>query len=134
MFLCLSLLLRMYRIADDAANVRVIRAALLQETERFKPLSEEMALKQILYSLAAPSSIVLDLHCDSEAVMHMYTHDRRWPALADLAAELQSQCQLLGKALKSLMDNIIHYTTTMLLCYSDTTIQLYRSSIDLLSD
>jgi hypothetical protein len=115
----------MYRIVDAAANVRVIRAALLQETERFKPLSEEMALKQILYSLAAPSSIVLDLHCDSEAVMHMYTHDRLWPALADLAAELQSECQLLGKALKSLIPRcycaiailLFNYTDPRSICY-----------------
>ena len=28
--------------------------------------------------------------------MHMYTHDRLWPQLSDLAIELESECQLLA--------------------------------------
>jgi len=31
-----------------------------------------------------------------DAVMHMYTHDRLWPRLADLAAEIGSKCHLLA--------------------------------------
>jgi hypothetical protein len=30
--------------------------------------------------------------------MHMYTHDRLWPQLADLAAEIKSHCHLLASA------------------------------------
>jgi hypothetical protein len=35
-------------------------------------------MKQALYLRAAGADVVLDLHCDSSAVLHMYTHDRLW--------------------------------------------------------
>ena len=28
--------------------------------------------------------------------MHMYTHDRLWPQMNDLAAEINSECQLIA--------------------------------------
>lgn len=53
-------------------------------------------MKMRLYELACDADVALDLHCDTDAVMHLYTHDRLWPQLADLAAELESQCHLLA--------------------------------------
>ena len=81
---------------DCVHNVKIIREALQDEINKYSPVSEEAYLKKVLYELAAPSDIVLDLHSDSEALVHMYTHDRLWPAMSDLAAEIQSTCHLIA--------------------------------------
>lgn len=78
-------------------NVGVIRAAILGELDAKGVLAAaEPELKRRLLREAAVSDVCLDLHCDSEAILHMYTHTRLWPALSDLSAEMQSHCQLLA--------------------------------------
>ena len=47
---------------------------------------EEELMKRTLLYHAIDADIVIDLHCDSDAIVHMYTHDRLWPTLQDLAA------------------------------------------------
>lgn len=88
-------------LVDEKHNVRVVRRAISSELEalqsqphRFE--KEEAALKRVLYAKAAVADIVLDLHCDCEAVMHMYTHDRLWPKMSDLASEIGAHCSLLA--------------------------------------
>ena len=83
---------------DSEANVRLIREAMHAEIVASKAVQEEVVMKKLLYSMAVGADVVLDLHCDSHAVMHMYTHDRLWPSVADLAAELGSECHLLAPA------------------------------------
>jgi predicted deacylase len=88
---------------DPVENVRIIREAILAEVGKgflgAKGVSnEETMMKKILFKLACPCDIVLDLHCDSDAVLHLYTNDRLWPDLSDLAQELHSQCNLLAPA------------------------------------
>jgi len=83
---------------DSDANVRLIRAAMHAEIISSKAVQEEVVMKKLLYSMAVGADVVLDLHCDSHAVMHMYTHDRLWPSVSDLAAELGSECHLLAPA------------------------------------
>jgi hypothetical protein len=86
-------------LTDNAEdNVRIIRAEMLKQIDLVHSNKEEVNMKKILFRMAAPSDIVLDLHCDSDAVMHMYTHDRLWPELADLSAEIGAQCSLLSGA------------------------------------
>jgi predicted deacylase len=48
----------------------------------------DSALKLVLLKLAAGASVVLDLHCDKEAALYMYTHAELWPGVSDLAARL----------------------------------------------
>ena len=83
---------------DSDANVRLIREAMHAEIASSKAVQEEVVMKKMLYSMAVGADVVLDLHCDSHAVMHMYAHDRLWPSVADLAAELESECHLLAPA------------------------------------
>ena len=83
---------------DSFKNVQFIREALNEEIDSLKVLGDEGNLKKILFKIAAQCDIVLDLHCDSNAVMHMYTHSKLWPALSDLATELESECHLLASA------------------------------------
>ena len=77
-------------------NVRAIRTALSACLEEVAALREEDVLKKELFSLAVVADIALDLHCDFQALMHMYTHDRCWPEMKDLSVELQSHAQLLA--------------------------------------
>ncbi len=81
---------------DNTHNVATIRKALYEETCKVSDLKVENVMKKELFKYAAISSVVLDLHCDSEAVMHMYTHDRLWPEMKDLSALLDSKCNLVA--------------------------------------
>lgn len=59
------------------------------------PRSAPEALKARLLALAVPCDIVLDLHCDDEAVSYIYIHGALWPAAQDLAVALGSQAAIL---------------------------------------
>jgi predicted deacylase len=82
-----ALLARVEGLLTQSAgeNVSVIRGAILAELSAARPLREDSVMKHELFKIAATSDIVLDLHCDSDAVMHMYTHDNLWPEMVDLA-------------------------------------------------
>lgn len=85
------------RLGDDArrnvAQVRSVLQALLQ----YRPPGEPLArLKWELFRLAVGADIVLDLHCDYEALPHLYAHAKQWPAMADLAHELGIEITLLA--------------------------------------
>ena len=82
--------------SDPSENVRIIRRALLAEADSLISIKEESEMKRILYRMACISDIVIDLHCDSDAILHMYMNSRLWPGLSDLASELRSECQLLA--------------------------------------
>jgi predicted deacylase len=58
---------------DPEANVRTIRRAMHELLASWQPATETDAMKKTLFSLAVDADIVLDLHCDHEAVMHLYT-------------------------------------------------------------
>ncbi|MDO9453118.1 MAG: M14 family metallopeptidase [Stagnimonas sp.] len=83
--------------ADAAANVALIREALRAALPRQRPLAENAALKHHLYALSCDADVVLDLHCDYEATMHLYIGTPLWPAAADLSACLQSPVNLLAE-------------------------------------
>jgi hypothetical protein len=83
---------------DGTKNVKIIREEMLAQIDSKKIYKEEAALKKILFKMACVCDIVLDLHCDSDAVLHMYTHERLWPNLSDLAAEIGSECHLISPA------------------------------------
>ena len=57
---------------DAAANVVLVRAALRQAVADWPAAHAAQDLKKRLVQLAIDSDVVLDLHCDSEAVMHLY--------------------------------------------------------------
>lgn len=83
---------------DSVLNTKLIRSAIAEEIDNLQATGEEAHLKKVLLKLASSCDIVLDLHCDSDAVLHMYTHAKLWPCLDDLAAELGSECHLLATA------------------------------------
>ncbi len=59
------------------------------------PRAGAEALKMRLLALALPHDIVLDLHCDDEAVPYVYLHSALWPGAQDLAAALGAEAAVL---------------------------------------
>jgi predicted deacylase len=81
---------------DPIHNKAIIRQALLTAITATSFTQVEKNLKKELFKRAATSHIVLDLHCDTDAIMHTYTHDRLWPQMSDLAYSLESIVNLLS--------------------------------------
>ena len=59
------------------------------------PDTEISRLKVELARLAYDADMVLDLHCDDEALMHVYMQPVHWPTFGDIAAEIGAVASLL---------------------------------------
>ena len=81
---------------DAERNVRIIRHAVRLELEATQAEDDVAWLRRTLLGLAADADIALDLHCDSEAVMHLYLGTPLWPGAADLSAQVRSRATLLA--------------------------------------
>lgn len=74
--------------SDSDANVALIRKALLEAVAE-RPMRKEMgALKKTLLGLSIDADLVLDLHCDSEAVLHLYAARQHGATALELGTEL----------------------------------------------
>ena len=77
-------------------NTALIREEALAILAQWQPTNEASALKKILQSLAIDADIVLDLHCDNQAVMHLYTGTPFAEATMPLACYLGARAVLLS--------------------------------------
>lgn len=85
------------RLTDDPAeNTRLIRSALRDALDAWKAATPAEHLKKILVGLALEADLVLDMHCDSEAVMHLYTLTPSADTFAPLGALLRAEAVLLA--------------------------------------
>lgn len=85
------------RLGEDAANnVALVRAALHKALDAIEPVGEVDFLRHALLRLAYDADIALDLHCDSESVLHLYLGTPLWPDAADLSAQLGAEATLLA--------------------------------------
>ena len=82
--------------AEPAANVHLIRTALRRQLAALQPATELAALRRELMLLACDADVVLDLHCDAEAVLHLFTGTPLWPQCEPLARYLGAQTTLLA--------------------------------------
>lgn len=82
----------------EAENTRLIRKALLQAIAAEVPQTELQSLRWHLMRLAVDADVVLDLHCDYSAVLHVYTAERLWAQCAPLASLLGSQVNFVSDA------------------------------------
>lgn len=86
------------RLGTDAeANVAAIRAAMAASLAILSPRTELDAMRDALLALALDADLVLDLHADNEALVHLYTGTPLWPGAADIAAELGAVAVLLAE-------------------------------------
>jgi predicted deacylase len=83
--------------ADPAANVATIRTAMHAALDRHAPVTELDSLRHTLMHLACDADVVLDLHCDFEAAMHLYTEPPCADKLLPLAALLGARAVLLAE-------------------------------------
>jgi uncharacterized protein len=80
---------------DAEANVAIVRQALGEAVDQVYAVGENAKLRRELMRLAYDADIVLDLHCDDIALMHIYTTNQFWPRAQDLAAEVGAKAVLL---------------------------------------
>lgn len=81
---------------DPAENTALIRKCVGEILGEKKPVTEAEALKHLLLSLSHDADIVLDLHCDHQAVVHVYMGTALWPQGADLSAQMGAGATLLA--------------------------------------
>lgn len=77
-------------------NRDLIRAEALAYLAGWSPDTELQSLRKTLLSLSVDADRVLDLHCDCEAVLHLYSEDVCWADIEPLARLLQCQTVLLA--------------------------------------
>lgn len=82
---------------DGEANKRIIRAAMAEALAGIKPATELASLRHTLVSLAFDADVVLDLHCDFDAVLHLYTETPYLAQAEPLYRYLGAQAVLLAK-------------------------------------
>ena len=86
------------RLSDSAdQNKMLIRKVMADVLGGLSPLDESAQLKHLLLSLSFDADIVLDLHCDYQAVTHVYMGSPLWPEASDLSAQVGSKATLLAK-------------------------------------
>ena len=80
---------------DPQRNVAAIRTAARDALAAMKPATELQALRVAVMKLAADADIVLDLHCDAEAALHLFISRSDWPGAAQaLAADIGAAATL----------------------------------------
>jgi predicted deacylase len=80
---------------DGKPNVAAIRSAIRAALAAMKPMNELQALRVEILKLAADADIVLDLHCDAEAALHLFISRKDWPGPAQaLAADIGAAATL----------------------------------------
>ncbi|MGH8674840.1 MAG: succinylglutamate desuccinylase/aspartoacylase family protein [Burkholderiales bacterium] len=76
-------------------NVAAIRKAALAALGALKPANELQTLRVEIMKLSADADVVLDLHCDMNAVLHLFISRKDWPGPARaLAADLGVEATL----------------------------------------
>ena len=83
---------------DTGANVALIRQQALAAVANWAPRTDAETLKKTLLGMAIDADIVLDLHCDNEAALHLYTGTPLAAQLAPLTALLGARAVLLELA------------------------------------
>ncbi|MDP2639403.1 MAG: succinylglutamate desuccinylase/aspartoacylase family protein, partial [Betaproteobacteria bacterium] len=76
-------------------NIALIRKAALAVLAAMKPVNELQTLRVEVMKLSIDADIVLDLHCDMHAVLHLFISRKDWPEPARaLSADLGAEATL----------------------------------------
>jgi len=81
---------------DEQSNARLIREYARKAVANIVTKTNADELKKILLGLAIDADIVLDLHCDNEAVMHLYTSTPFKDAIKPLASLMGAHAVLIS--------------------------------------
>ena len=83
--------------ADAAANVALIREHARRSIAAWETENATHDLKKTLLGMAIDADVMLDLHCDNEAVLHLYTGTPLADVVRPLAALLGAHATLLAR-------------------------------------
>ncbi|APR39892.1 succinylglutamate desuccinylase/aspartoacylase family protein [Paraburkholderia sp. SOS3] len=85
------------RLSGDIEHNRAaIRAAMHEALQAQKPRTELESHRLALQLMSFDADIVLDLHCDWEAALHLYTNPDLWPDVEPLSRYLDAKASLLA--------------------------------------
>jgi predicted deacylase len=82
--------------AGSEAGVALVREALREACAALPAATELESLRRTLLSLAIDAEVVLDLHSDNEAVLHLYTATDLWEDIEPLARLMGSRTVLVA--------------------------------------
>lgn len=82
---------------SESQNRSLIREAIDRHYRDTVPKTELDAQRYTLMRMASQADLMIDLHCDWEAVPHLYTTPHAWPEIEPLARWLGSEVQLLAQ-------------------------------------
>ena len=87
------------RLGDDPrANVHLIRQAMRDVLAELPAATTQLqGMQRVLLNHACDADVVLDLHCDAEAALHMYALPQHWLQWRSLAAHLNVRVGLLAE-------------------------------------
>lgn len=87
------------RLGDDPrANVLLVRQAMREALAGLPPATSQLqGLQRVLLAQACDADVVLDLHCDADAALHMYALPQQWPQWRSLAAHMNMRVALLAE-------------------------------------
>jgi predicted deacylase len=81
--------------ADAERNVALVRRAALAALAALEPVNELQTLRVEVLRRSIDADVVLDLHCDQEAALHLFISRADWPGPAtELAADIGSEATL----------------------------------------
>lgn len=81
---------------DINANKLAVREAMRAALDEQHPQTELESQRLALQKLSFDADVVLDLHCDLDAALHIYTNPDIWPEVEPLARYLDSKASLLA--------------------------------------
>ena len=81
---------------DPQRNLELIRSSLRNALAQQTASTQLQSQRLILQRLACDADMVLDLHCDFEAVAHLYTTPEAWPQVEPLARYIGAEASLLA--------------------------------------
>ena len=81
---------------DPQRNLELIRDSLRNALARQTASTQLQSQRLTLQRLACDADMVLDLHCDFEAVAHLYTTPEAWPQVEPLARYIGAEASLLA--------------------------------------
>ncbi len=82
---------------DPAGNAVRVRAIVREHLDTLRGNAADERLKLTLMRLAHDADIVLDLHTDDDADMHLYVDPDHWPGLGDLAGLLDAKVVMFAR-------------------------------------
>lgn len=80
--------------ADPKANIGTVRRAVGDWLDSQQPFTAAQKLRLAILKSAHDADIVLDLHCDDESLIHIFTSPELMPGLQDLADRMGSAATL----------------------------------------